>query len=312
MADLRTAGAPVRGTQSFVAILGECRRRPSLLALELLWRWLFGIPMLALLAWEALRIHAAAAPQLAGTGIYQFSLEDPMRAAVVIADTWAVLWPPVLHVLLWLVPLGIAAWAVISGVGRNLVLRRYDRTMPWRPGQMIALQLIRMLAFAGSVIGWFAAIHWSAQSTLSGAEPNLVSYSVLVILFSLGIFTLWALLSWVFSIAPLLALLEDRGVAASLARSLRLGPLTGKLVEINLVMGIVKLGLVVLAMVFSAIPLPFETVMHGTALYLWWLAGSILYLIASDFFQVARLVAFIRLWGLAVQADAPAAQSRRS
>ena len=34
--------------------------------------------------------------------------------------------------------------------------------------------------------------------------------------------------------------------------------LTAKLVEVNLVLGIVKLALIVLAMVFSAIPLPFE------------------------------------------------------
>jgi hypothetical protein len=66
--------------------------------------------------------------------------------------------------------------------------------------------------------------------------------------------------------------------------------------EINLVMGIVKLALVVLAMVFSAIPLPFESVMQGTALYLWWVGVSVLYVIASDFFQVARLVAFVKLW----------------
>ena len=60
-------------------------------------------------------------------------------------------------------------------------------------------------------------------------------------------------------------MLEGTGVFASLARSLRLGALTGKLVEVNLVLGIVRLALIVLAMVFSAIPLPFEADMTGTA-----------------------------------------------
>jgi hypothetical protein len=289
---------PIRGTQSFVAILAECRRRPSLLFLELLWRWLFGIPFLALLWLEGCRIYAATAPRLTAAGIFQFSLQDPMQAAVVIADTYEVLWPPLLHTLLWLAPLALAVWSVLSGVGRTLVLRRYDPALPNRIFRMIALQLLRVFVLSATVIAWFAAIHWAARHTLSGAEPNLVLYSVLVICFSLGIFTAWALLSWVFSIAPLLALLEDRTIASSLARSIKLGPLTGKLVEINLVMGIVKLALVVLAMVFSAIPLPFETVMQGTALYFWWAGVSVLYLIASDFFQVARLVAFINLWKL--------------
>jgi hypothetical protein len=107
-----------------------------------------------------------------------------------------------------------------------------------------------------------------------------------------------ALLSWVFSIAPLLVLLEDRGVASSLLRSLRLGSLTSKLVEVNMVLGIVKIALIVLAMVFSATPLPFESVMQGAPLYLWWGLVTLLYLVASDFFQVARLMAFVQFWRL--------------
>ena len=105
-------------------------------------------------------------------------------------------------------------------------------------------------------------------------------------------------MSWVFSIAPLLVLLENRGILSSLSRSLRLGSLTSKLVEINVVMGIVKIALIVLAMVFSATPLPFESVMQGAPLYIWWSIVTLLYLAASDFFQVARLVAFIQFWRL--------------
>jgi hypothetical protein len=72
-------------------------------------------------------------------------------------------------------------------------------------------------------------------------------------------------------------------------------------------MGIARIALVVLAMVFSATPLPFENVVHGTTLYAWWAVVTVLYLVASDFFQVARVVAFVELWGLALQADAPSA-----
>jgi hypothetical protein len=61
-------------------------------------------------------------------------------------------------------------------------------------------------------------------------------------------------------------------------------------------LGIVRLALIVLAMVFSAIPLPFEADMSGTALYLWWAIVTVLYLIANDFFQVARLAAFVQFW----------------
>jgi hypothetical protein len=298
-----------RGTQSFVHVLSECWSQPSLLGLELLWRWLIGVPLLALLAYEAQQIYAAVSSQIAATGIDQFSIVDPMRASEIASAVYAIIAPPILRTAFWLVPVAILTWAIVSGIGRNAVLRRYDPSLPRQPITLIILQLLRILFFGGSFAFWFAAIHWSANYALSGDEPNLVLYCALVICLSLGIFTLWALVSWVFSIAPLLVLLENRGVGSSLVRSLRLGPLTGKLVEVNLIMGIIKLALVVLAMVFSAIPLPFASVMEGPPLYTWWIFVSVLYLIASDFFQVARLVAFIQFWRvLAVQAHAPSAQ----
>jgi hypothetical protein len=286
----------VRGTQSFVQVLGECRRKPSLLLLEIAWRWAFGIPLLLLLGYEGWRIYTLTAQAMTGSGLDQLTLMDPEQAAAITSNIYAVLTPPVAHLLYWLLPLAAIGWAIASGVGRNVVLRRYDAALPWRPVRMAVLQLLRVVFLVGSFWFWFAAIQWDARFALTGEEPNIVLYCALVICLSLGVFTVWALVSWVFSIAPLLALLEDLGVGASLKRSLRLGPLAGKLVEINLVLGIVKLGLIVLAMVFSAIPLPFEAVVQGTGLYAWWALGAVLYLIASDFFQVARLVAFVDLW----------------
>jgi hypothetical protein len=286
----------VRGTQSLVHTLAGCWSRPSLLALEVAWRWLFGAPALLLLYSIGARIFAATSHQLEATGISDFALQDPMRGVVMVSDAFAILRPPVTHALVWLAPLLALGWSFVAGIGRNLVLRRYDPTLPKKPFSLIGLQLLRIIALGGSFAVWFLAIHWSAGYALGGNEPNLVLYCALVICLSLGIFTLWALLSWVFSIAPLLALLENRGIFGSLYRSLRLGPLTGKLVEVNLVMGIVKLALIVLAMVFSATPLPFASVMQGPPLYLWWTAVTLLYLAASDFFQVARLVAFIQFW----------------
>ncbi|HUB20561.1 MAG TPA: hypothetical protein VL990_18110 [Acidobacteriaceae bacterium] len=311
----RTARGETRGTQSFVQILGMCWRRPSLLALELLWRWSCGIPLLALLEWEGRRIWAETAQRLKETGVFEFTLQYPMQGALQISDAIDVLKPPVLHAAAWLLPLAMVLWAIAAGLGRNAVVRRYRKETPWRPAAMVVLQLLRTGALVATYVLWVFAVRWAAHFTLAhgsttsdaGGEPNLVLYCALVIVFSLGIFTVWALLSWVFSIAPLLTLLEGRGVGSSLARSLRLGPLAGKLVEINLVMGIAKLGMIVLAMVFSATPLPFETVVHGSSLYLWWAAVTVLYLVASDFFQVARIASFVELWGLAIRADAPPA-----
>ncbi len=267
----------MRGTQSLLHICAECWKRPGLLGRELLWRWGFGIPAAALLCYQGVHIAAAAAPDLSG-----LSLSDPMQAGQQIAQAAAAIKPEAEHVALWLGPLLAVAWAIASGLGRTAVLKRLDPAL--------------MATLIGVWLSWYRAIQWAANVTLSSATPNLVGWSAWVICLSLGIFVLWALLSWIFSIAPLLAMLEGKGAVPSLLSSLHQGALTGKLVEVNLVLGIVRLALIVLAMVFSAIPLPFEADMSGTALYLWWAIVTILYLVANDFFQVARLAAFVNFW----------------
>lgn len=284
----------MRGTQSLVHICADCWRRPSLLGWELLWRWSFGIPTAAILYYEGARILARAA--LGPDGLSSISLNDPVQAGQQLMLAATALAPLVEQTALWLGPLLAVAWAVFSGLGRSAVLRRLDPAMRPAPIPLILLQLLRMAALVAVCLGWFRAIHWAADATLNRAEPNLVAYSAWVICLSLGIFILWALLSWVFSVAPLLAMLEGTGVFRSLAHSFRQGGLTAKLVEVNLVLGIVRLALIVLAMVFSAIPLPFEADMTGTALSLWWLAVTVWYLVASDFFQIARLAAFVQFW----------------
>ena len=290
---------PVRGTQSFVHTLSECWQRPSLTALEVLWRWAYGIPVLLVLRYEGIRILART--PLDVTALNSMSVLDPMAAAATMAKAVTALLPEVLRLALWLGPALIAVWVVVSSVGRTIVLRRADPVLHARVGTLLVLQAIRVVALLGSFAFWFWCMERVSDVTVTGplaagGEPNLVGYFALAIVATLGLFTAWAVMSWALSVAPLLAMLRDCGVGESLAAAFRLGPLKGKLVEINLVMGIVKMALIVLAMVFSACPLPFESVTTPAFLFWWWVTGTLLYFLASDFFHVARQVAYLQLW----------------
>jgi hypothetical protein len=226
---------------------------------------------------------------------------DPMGSAATLAKAMAVLLPQALGVALWLAPLLVVVWVVVSSVGRTAVLRRADGRLQARVGTLIVLQAVRVVALLGSFAVWFWCMERVAEWTVTGPvavgdEPNLVGYFSLVIVATLGLFTLWAVVSWALSVAPLLAMLKGLGVGGSLAAAFRLGPLKAKLVEINLVMGIVKIALIVLAMVFSATPLPFESVTTPDFLFWWWTGVTVLYFLGSDFFHVARQVAYLQLW----------------
>jgi len=229
------------------------------------------------------------------------SLLDPMGAAETLAQAAAVLLPPAVRVAEWLAPLLLIAWVVVSSLGRTLVLRRVDAQLHARPTTLMALQAARMAALASSFVVWFECVRWIAAVAVNGPmaagqEPDLVLSSALTIVTTLGLFTIWAVMSWALSAAPLLAMLRNLDARDSLVAAFRLGPVRSKLVEINLVMGIVKIALIVLAIVFSACPLPFQSVATPDFMLQWYAGVTALYLVASDFFHVARLVAYLELW----------------
>nr|WP_246302070.1 hypothetical protein [Granulicella arctica] len=270
-----------------------------LTALEVLWRWVYGVPALLLLWHEGTRILQTT--PLDDAALKQMTLLDPVKASLTLAKAMLALMPPLLAVAVWLVPLLVVTWVIVSSLGRTVVLRRVDSRLHVRPVTLMVLQVIRLAAMSTSFAVWFWCLQEAAKIAVTGpiaqgAEPSMVLYFALAIIATLGLFVLWALVSWGFSVAPLLAMLHGWGVGRSLASSFRLGGLKIKLVEINLVMGIVKIALIVLAMVFSASPLPFETVATQEFLTYWWAGVTVLYFVASDYFHVARLVAYLELW----------------
>lgn len=289
---------PVRGTQSLVQIQAQCWRRPGLIARELAWRWIFGIPALLLLFFCARRLLTVLFA--AHTGIDDFSLQQPVLAAEIVGASYRTILPTSLGLARWAAPLLMAGWAVASGIGRASLLRALVPHGRFRAASLCVLQLLRVCALVLSWCVWFALVRWAAARNVTqipkGTEPNMVALAAWLICLSLASFIVWALWSWVLSIASVLVVADDRSVVSALRGSVRLGRLTTQLVEVNLVLGIVKLALIVLAMVFSAIPLPFEAQMNGTALYIWWAAVGVWYLAAADFFQVARLAAFVEFW----------------
>ena len=176
----------------------------------------------------------------------------------------------------WLGPLLVAVWIVVSSVGRTVVLRRADRRLHSRVWTLVGLQVIRMAALVASFWVWFRLLEGAATFAIVsnveiGAEPNLVLYCALAIVTTLGLFVAWGVLELGFERGSAAGdAARDLGVRESLRRAFRLGGARGLLVEINLVMGIVKIALIVLAMVFSATPLPFESVTTNEFLVWWW------------------------------------------
>ena len=60
-------------------------------------------------------------------------------------------------------------------------------------------------------------------------------------------------------------------------------------------MGIVRVALLVLALTFSASPLPFQSRETQAYISVWWVGVAVFYILGSDFFHVVRRVTYLRL-----------------
>jgi hypothetical protein len=294
IADRRAA--QVRGTQTLVDQMGWMLRRPGILAIEVGWRWLFGVPFL-LVCWARLQ-HVLSIFSLEESGLRNIDVQNPWIAAAQLSRAFAKCEPLVAHELKWLAPIAALAWIVLSGLGRSLAFYRMEPRLRFRPLSMMLLQTIWLALFGGVCVGWFLSVSRVASTHFSGrAEPDLIGFAIWLIFLSLAFFTVWALLGWIVSVAPMLMLFEERTPLGALGEGLRLGKtFTSELVEIGMVMGIVNLALMVLAMVLSAAPLPFSDQLGGDALHVVWAGAAVFYLIAHDYFQLVRLKCFVQFW----------------
>ena len=294
---------PIRGTQSFVGIMGKVWDRPSLSALEIAWRWLLSAVMIlplaaAMLGGFGMDVHLNAKPTtqwLSSITVFQpVAAIDTVRTLY--ANTVIASWPWLRWKLLTLFLL----WNLIAALGRTTVLRRFDPTLHPRRLTLFLLGTLRSALLLATWLLWLKLIILSARFSITtpaarNEDPNVVLFAAMVICGSLLLYVLWAAFSWFLQLAPLLATRHNLGALAALRAVLTAGPVRAKLIEINLVMCIVRIALIVLALVFSASPLPFTTVATPEFLHWWWFGVTLLYLAASDYFHVVRAASYLSL-----------------
>jgi hypothetical protein len=291
--------APVRGTQSFVGVMTEVWGRPSLTGLEIWWRWVVGVVVLFLaeIAFGGYGVEFGVDT----SALRNASVFQPVAAIQSLDAVGRSLWQYAGPMLRWLAPLVIVLWMVVAAVGRTIVLRRLDGALQARRFAMLVLGALRagLLTVVWGV--WVWGVRLAVRISITGpasrqVEPSIVLFCAMLIVGSLALYVLWGAVSWPFYLAPLLAMQLGLGPVGALKAAFGSGAVRGKLIEINMVMNIVRIALIVLAMVFSASPLPFSSVETQTFLNCWWLGVGLVYLGMSDYFHVVRSAAYLSLW----------------
>jgi len=274
-------------------------KRPSLAGLEIGWRWVVGVVALGVASaafgshWVGFGVDTGA---LRGASVFQ-----PVAAIASFDAVVSNVWRYAVPVVQWLAPVVVVLWLVVAAVGRTAVLRRLDGTLQSRRFAMFMLGALRagLLAVVWAI--WVWGVGRAVRISISGpaarqAEPSIVLFFAMLIVGSLALYVLWGAVSWPFYLAPLLAMQLGLGSAGALKVAFGSGAVRGKLIEINMMMNIVRIALIVLAMVFSASPLPFSSVETQTFLNCWWVGVGLVYLGMSDYFHVVRSAAYLSLW----------------
>src|SRR5260370_927821 len=117
------------------------------------WLWACGVAALLVLCYEGRKILQETPVDFAS--LRNMKVLDPMGSATTLAKAMELLLPSVLRVALWLAPLMVVAWVMMSAVGRTVGLRRVDGRLHSRGGTLIVLQAVRVVALLGSFAGWF-------------------------------------------------------------------------------------------------------------------------------------------------------------
>src|SRR6185369_15674031 len=136
--------------------MGWVFQRPSITALEVLWRWVFGVPFL-LVCWTRLHFILTAL-SLRASGLSEINGQNPWIVAAQLSDGLARYKPFVASELYWLAPIAAMIWIVVSNVSRNLVLRRIEPGVRFRPTVMVILQGVWLALFWAVCWAWFRSI----------------------------------------------------------------------------------------------------------------------------------------------------------
>jgi hypothetical protein len=284
-----TRHAPIRGTQSFVGVMGEVWRRPALTGRELLWRAIAFAPATFLLLRMHLQLPTDPAPPSAEQALAMLTSIEAFFSSLANVRTISLL-------------LGLGVfWIAVATAGRAVILRALMPSLRPRLATLFVLGLLRALLIVLMIAAWLASWalafrHFLWEPLTIGGDPNLVGGFACIVFSALLLFMLWCVTGWILQAAPLYVMQDGAGVSKAMQAAFRNRALRSKLVEINLVMGIVKVCLVVLAMVFSASPLPFSTVETQGFLNLWWTGVGVLWVLASDYFHVVKSAACLRLY----------------
>jgi hypothetical protein len=293
------------------------RREPALFVMELLWRWCFGLGLLALAFIAYSRLRQAILISDADQAILHSN--DPLAfassVAAIIAGSQAV----ILRTLAQLFAVAAVLWIAAAAPGRAVLTRLICRRLAADYGlsmaadsprvfRFVLLMMARVLMLLILLIGYLGGAVIAVKVDPVG--KNLLK-DALIVLASLAVsFLVWSCVNWVLSLAPIFVVRDGAGALDSIVAALAfIGRASSHLVAIALWNSTLR-GLATTGITLAAV----ATVVWGPHHHAWFTYAmlaveTMAYLLFSDYLLLARLAAYcsvaVRELGLRQMQAAP-------
>ncbi|HEY6307653.1 MAG TPA: hypothetical protein VI488_14470 [Candidatus Angelobacter sp.] len=266
------------------------RNDPSLLLVEVLWRWCCGAVVLLLLS-GFLVVHPVA---VAAADTSAWSSRDPLLVAQAFLHVLAGLGGTPLLVGVGLLLPATALWTFLGAFGRTFTLNRLEPSgVSFR--SILALQTLRALFLwiAGAALAGTIAL--DARTAGRGAKPDIFLYSAVAAWSVILIGVLWGVVNWQLSLAAVCCAKYAGGFGRSIRQALGLSRShSGDLLGVSLVFAIWRL--VTVAVLFVLWFLPSGVMGTSPRAYFAWLVTTLLaYLVAGDALYVSRMAGYLAI-----------------
>lgn len=274
------------------------RREPTLLPMELLWRWSLGLGVLALAFFAWARVRPAlmfSADDIAGLRAL-----PPVDALAALLPMIADAMPLMARALAEICAPAAVLWIASATLGRGLVTRVLMRRIAADTPTAIAPDRPRWLAFAALnfarvmmllilVIGYFGGGLIAAIADPQG--QRLATDVVIVFVAQVCAFGLWGYVNWVLSLAPVFVVRDGLGPLDAIVAAIAfIGRRRPELVSIATANGLQRTLLAVAVSIISLItvflPLPAAVIIALLVLQ------TLVYFVVADMLKLARLGAY--------------------
>ena len=283
-----TESSPIRG--SFAAI----HQNPVVVVIEIAWRWAFGL-LATVLLWLGARAFIAGVKFSEGDG-QALRGHDP---TIIAAALTHILQQPGVMQSLCLIAASVAVpsaivWITAATFGRAATLKRLI------PGGTVNLKAILGLNIARAGLLFVATFSWwlwmvaCSFVVMSPGETLNALYLLLALMVLPVIGTLWGLLNWLLSLAPIVVS-HPAGTAwnaytetVGIVRKFR-----GKFASVSTWLGLPRLAAMVITLIFAIIILiATDSVVIGTVALA---ILSLVYCAFADYLYVVRLAAYAQI-----------------